>query len=109
LAVYERVFGAEHYETATTLNNLAFVEYSEGNRMRAIELARRAWSIKARVRGEKHPDTALSGMNLASLLPPEDKQEAQALLAEALGVFERALAADHPHTTRCRRLMNGAG
>jgi tetratricopeptide (TPR) repeat protein len=109
LEVYERAFGPDHYETAATLHNLAFVEYAEGHRERAIELARRAYSIKAKLLGEKHPDTALSAMNLASLLPPEEEREARTLLSEALRTFEGALTADHPHTARCKLLLNRAG
>jgi tetratricopeptide (TPR) repeat protein len=108
LGVYEHVFGPEHYETAATLHNLAFVEYAEGNRSRAMELARRACVIKEKLLGADHLETALSGMNLASLLPPEGSEEARVLLADALRVFEHALAADHPHTARCRQLLNRA-
>ena len=106
LRVYEQTFGPDHYEIAATLHNLAFVEYAEGNLARATELARGAYSIKAKLRGESHPDTALSAMNLASLLPPEQAQEARILLRQALAVFEAALASDHPHTAHCRRLLN---
>jgi tetratricopeptide (TPR) repeat protein len=109
LTVYERVFGPDHYETAATLHNLAFVEYAEGNHGRAIDLARRAYSIKAKLRGKKHPDTALSAMNLASLLPPDEAREARTLLNEALTTFEGALTAGHPHTACCRQLLNRIG
>jgi len=106
LSVYERLFGPEHYEVAATLHNLAFVENAEGNHSRAIDLARRAYSLKATLLGKTHPDTALSGMNLASLLPAQDHAEARDLLNEALVVFERELAPGHPHTARCRMLLS---
>ena len=108
LSVYEGLLGSEHYEVAAVSNNLAFVEFAEGNHPRATELARRAYSVKAKLLGKMHPDTALSGMNLASLLPSRDLAEARDLLNEALLVFERALAPDHPHTARCRMLLNPA-
>jgi len=101
LAIYERVFGPEH------LHNLAFVEYSEGNRLQGVALARRAYSIKTKLSGAQHPDTALSGMALASLLPPEDHAESSGLLGEALRIFESTLAPGHPHTARCRALLDG--
>jgi tetratricopeptide (TPR) repeat protein len=104
LAVYERIFGPEHYETATTLHNLALVEHNEGHPDRAAERARRSYEIKVKLLGRNHPDTGLSAMNLASLLPAADADEADALLTEALRAFETALAPDHPHIRRCRQL-----
>jgi tetratricopeptide (TPR) repeat protein len=105
LETYERVLGPEHYETAATLHNLALVEEAAGNRTRAVEFARRALGIKTRLLGNGHPDTGLSAMNLASLLMEQSPLEARALLDNALPAFERALAADHPHTVLCRRLI----
>lgn len=102
LAVYERIFGPEHYETASTLHNLALVERAEGRLERAAGLARRAYAIKVKLLGRNHPDTALSAMNLASFGPPD----ASSLLAEALPALESALAPDHPHIARCRQLLH---
>ena len=105
LASYERRFGPEHYETAATLHNLALVEQAEGHHERALELARRSFEIKRKLLGAGHPDTALSAMNLGSMLRNKNPGEARALLGDALLAFERALAPDHPHIARCRRLI----
>ena len=108
LAVYERIFGPEHYETAAVLHNLALVEQAEGHHERALELARRSFEIKRRLLGAGHPDTALSAMNVASMRMKEDPVEARVLLGDALHAFERALAPDHPHIARCRQLIRVA-
>jgi tetratricopeptide (TPR) repeat protein len=100
LVVYERIYGPGHYEVAATLHNLAAVEDAEGNTDRAAVLLGRALSIKKKLLGADHPDTALTEMNLGAML------EDQGLLSSALAVFERALDAAHPHTERCRELLD---
>jgi tetratricopeptide (TPR) repeat protein len=104
LAVYERVFGPEHYETAATLHNLALVERADGHEEKALELARRSYEIKKKLFGTRHPDTGLSAMSVASMLP--GKEESRELLSEALAAFEASLDPDHPHLARCRQLLD---
>jgi hypothetical protein len=94
---------------AATLHNLAFVESAEGKGERAIELARRSLAIKTKLLGLDHPDTALTAMNLASLLTGDRAAESVALLRRALSVFERTLDRGHPHIGRCRRLLERSG
>jgi tetratricopeptide (TPR) repeat protein len=104
LEVYERAFGPVHFEVASTLHNLAMVEAAEGHRDRAVELARRTWEMKVHLLGEEHPETALSGMNLAVLTGGAD-DDSRRLLETALQVFERCLQPGHPRTERCRKLL----
>ncbi len=105
LEVFEKTLGPEHYEVAATLHNLALVENAQGNRAQAIVLARRSLALKTSLLGTNHPDTALSAMNLASLLPVESSVEARGILAASLIVFERTLHPDHPNLERCHQLL----
>ena len=105
LVVYERSFGAEHFEIASTLHNLAMLEAAEGNRAKAIALARRTHEMKLQLLGAEHPETALSGMNLAVLLGGSG-DERRELLRVSLQVFERTLRPSHPRTERCRGLLD---
>ena len=107
LAVYERVFGPDHYETAATLHNLAFVEYAEGNRARAIQLARRAYSIKAKVCGREAPGHRSFGHEPGfAAAAGRGKPGASPAVRSARHIRSR-FGADHPHTACCRRLLNG--
>ena len=59
--------------------------------------------IKEKVLGGRHPDTALTLHNLATLLAGSRRTaEAEALYGRALAVFESALGTAHPHTEVCR-------
>ena len=86
LAIREKVLGAEHPDTATSLNNLALLLQAQGDLAGARPLHERALAIREKVLGAEHPDTATSLSNLASLL------QAQGDLAGARPLHERALA-----------------
>ncbi|WP_143473153.1 tetratricopeptide repeat protein, partial [Limnothrix sp. PR1529] len=67
LEIRERVLGADHPDTATSLNNLASLYSSQGRYEAAEPLYRRSLEIRERVLGADHPHTALSLNNLAEL------------------------------------------
>ena len=62
---FERVLGAEHRDTLTSVNNLASCMEALGDAAGALPLCRRALESKDRVLGPEHPDTLLSVNNLA--------------------------------------------
>lgn len=68
LAIYERVLGPEHPDTATSLNNLAHLLQAQGDFVAARPLFERALTICKKVLGPEHPNTATVRDNLARLL-----------------------------------------
>jgi tetratricopeptide (TPR) repeat protein len=67
LAIWEKVRGPEHPDTATGLNNLALLYRTMGQMAQALPLYQRALAIREKVRGPEHPDTATALYNLAEL------------------------------------------
>ncbi|MCI0467987.1 MAG: tetratricopeptide repeat protein, partial [Beijerinckiaceae bacterium] len=99
LAITEKVLGAEHPATATSLNNLAHLLRSQGDYEGARPLYERALAIRETALGAEHPDTAASLNNLAELLRSQgDYDAARPLYARALAIKEKALGAEHPST-----------
>ena len=101
LAIRERVLGAEHPDTAQSLNNLASLLWVQRELAAARPLHERALVIRERVLGPDHPDTALSYNNLGLLLQAQgEAAAARPLVERALAVRERVLGADHPDTAQ---------
>jgi hypothetical protein len=68
LAIYQKVRGPEHRDTATTLDNLASLLQAQGDLAGAQPLHERAMAIREKGLGTEHPSTAASLNNLAHLL-----------------------------------------
>jgi tetratricopeptide (TPR) repeat protein len=99
LAVYEKVGGAEHPDTATCLTNLARLLQAEGDFVAARPLYQRGLAIREKVLGPEHPHTSQSLNNLATVLHSEgDLAAAQPLYQRALAIDEKVLGAEHPDT-----------
>ena len=99
LAIREKVLGPEHPDTATSLNNLAFLLQDQGDLAGARPLSERALAIREKVLGPEHPDTATSLNNLASLLQDQgDLAGARPLYERALAIREKVLGPEHPDT-----------
>jgi tetratricopeptide (TPR) repeat protein len=99
LAVSETRFGADHPDTASSLNNLAELYKSQGKYDRAEPLHQRALDIREQQLGADHPDTAQSLDNLANLYQSQGKYDrSEPLYQRALDIRERQLGADHPST-----------
>ncbi|XGV87986.1 MAG: tetratricopeptide repeat protein [Limnothrix sp. BL-A-16] len=99
LEIHERLLGADHPDTATSLNNLAYLYSSQGRYEAAEPLLRRSLEIKERVLGADHPDTASSLNNLAGLYYSQGQYEAaEPLYRRSLEIHEQVLGADHPDT-----------
>jgi tetratricopeptide (TPR) repeat protein len=79
------VLGAEHPNTATSLNNLAFLLRDQCDLAAARALFERSLAIYEKTLGAAHPDTAVVLRNLASV------RRAQGEAAEPLALGERAL------------------
>jgi tetratricopeptide (TPR) repeat protein len=93
----ETRFGADHPDTANSLNNLALLYQAQGKYESAEPLYQRALDIRERQLGADHPDTATSLNNLAVLYKSQGKYEsAEPLFQRALDINERQLGANHP-------------
>ncbi len=100
-------FGDRHPDTATSLNNLAFLYKSMGAYERALPLYEQALEIMQAALGdsqrdgkaERHPDTATSLNNLAGLYRSMGAYErALPLYEQALEIRQAALGDRHPDT-----------
>jgi tetratricopeptide (TPR) repeat protein len=99
LAIRENVFGSEHPNTASSLNNLASVLQDLGDFAGARQLFERALAIRENVFGSEHPNTASSLNNLASVLRTEGHfAKARALFERALAIYEKTHGPEHPET-----------
>ncbi|NJN62184.1 MAG: tetratricopeptide repeat protein [Coleofasciculaceae cyanobacterium RL_1_1] len=92
-------FGADHPDTATSLNNLAGLYESQGKYESAEPLYQRALDIYERQLGADHPLTASSLNNLAVLYCYQARWgEAERLLVRALLIRAQKLGEAHPDT-----------
>jgi tetratricopeptide (TPR) repeat protein len=98
LVISERVYGPEHRETATCLDNLATCLRKQGRYVDAVTFCARSMKIREAVLGKKHAHTATSYSNLGFLYRTLGRyEEAQTLLAQSLAVRERSLGENHPY------------
>jgi tetratricopeptide (TPR) repeat protein len=99
LAIREKVLGAEHPDTARSLNNLGELLRSQGDLAGARPYLERALAIREKVLGAEHPDTALSLNNLGVLLRSQgDLAGARPYYERALAINKKVLGAEHPDT-----------
>jgi tetratricopeptide (TPR) repeat protein/class 3 adenylate cyclase len=99
LRIRERVMGADHPDTAASLNNLANVFLAKGEFSLAEPLFLRALTIREKVMAAEHPDTAASLNNLAGLYQNQGRYEqAENLYLQALTIREKVLGMEHRDT-----------
>ena len=103
LADAERVLGADHPDTLTSRNNLAYAYQAAGRVDQAIPLFERTLADAERVLGADHPDTLTSRNNLAYAYQAAGRvDQAIPLFERTLADRERVLGADHPDTLTSR-------
>jgi tetratricopeptide (TPR) repeat protein len=108
LQMTEKRCGAEHPDTADSLNNLAALYKAIGRYPEAEPLCMRSLSIREQLLGANHPLTATSLNNLAALYDSMGRDaEAEALYVRSLSIWEQQLGVDHPNTAQS--LNNLAG
>ncbi len=97
LSMREQVLGDEHADTASTLNQLAWLYALHGNYQQAEGLLQPALANLERVLGLEHPELATTLDMLALAYLYEGKYaEAEPLLQRALSIREQALGKNHP-------------
>jgi tetratricopeptide (TPR) repeat protein len=109
LADRERVLGADHPDTLTSRNNLAYAYRSAGRLGEAIPLYEQTLADRERVLGADHPDTLTSRNNLAGTYASAGRLgEAIPLYEQTLADSERVLGADHPLSETVRQNLGAA-
>jgi tetratricopeptide (TPR) repeat protein len=84
LAIRERQLGAQHPDTAQSLNNLAMLYYVQGKYTEAEPLYQRAISIFERQLGTEHSNTRAVRRNYAGLLRAMGREEEARRVEEEL-------------------------
>jgi tetratricopeptide (TPR) repeat protein len=98
LAIREKSLGADHPDTAASLNNLAELYREQGKYADAEPLLKRALAIGEKALGADHRDTATSLNNLAALYRELGKYaDAEPLYKRALAIHEKSLDTEHPN------------
>jgi tetratricopeptide (TPR) repeat protein len=99
LAIFKKLLGENHPDTATSLNNLAGLYESQGRYSKAEPLYKQALAIIKAQLGDNHPLTAKSLNNLAALYESQGRySEAEALYKQALAIWQRQLGNNNPDT-----------
>jgi tetratricopeptide (TPR) repeat protein len=97
----EVIYGAEHPNTLSYINNLANFYVEQGRYDLAEPMLRRVLESREKTFGQDHSDTLLSVYNLANLLRSTAKFEAaEAMARRALAGREKLLGPEHPDTLR---------
>jgi tetratricopeptide (TPR) repeat protein len=97
LAIREMVSGADHLDTAQSLNNLGMLLLEKGDYDAAGFHLRWALAIYEQNLGENHRQTATSLSNLGGLLKAQgDYAGAQACYERVLTICEQVTGTDHP-------------
>jgi len=97
LRTRERVLGADHQATATSINNLALVYQQLGMMLESEALRKRDLEITLRTLGESHPDSAVSLANFGSFLQRQRRyEEAITYLERSVKISRQVLPPDNP-------------
>lgn len=99
VAIYEKVRGTEHPETAMALDSLSSLYREMGDYAHALPLAQRALAMREKALGSTHPDTATSLNNLALIYQAlGNNTQALPLFQRAVTISEQTLGAKHSRT-----------
>jgi len=102
LHIYAQL-GADHPDTAQSLNNLAALYSWQGRYRKAEPLYLRSLEIDQSQLGNNHPKVAMSLNNLAGLyFFQKHYSKAETMMARSLSILEKALGMNHPDTADVR-------
>ena len=97
LAIRRRLFGNEHPDVTTSLNNLANLDRHYGRLSEAEARAREALGIRRRVFGDEHLEVADSLRNLSIILGDAGKwSESEAMARDVLAMRRKLLGPEDP-------------
>jgi len=104
LEIDEKVYGPDHPEVATMVNNLGGVLRALGDLAGAKKSYERALEIADKAYGSDHPTVAIRVNNLGGILyAMGDLEGARENLERALEIFQHFLGGDHPKTKLVRK------
>ncbi|KAH0562801.1 hypothetical protein GP486_002573 [Trichoglossum hirsutum] len=94
-----RLFGEEHPDTISAMNNLASTLGDQGQLDEAAKMKKEVLEKRKRILGEEHPSTISAMNNLANTLGDQGQLgEGIALLEVAVQRMRRIHGDEHPHT-----------
>jgi tetratricopeptide (TPR) repeat protein len=101
LAIFKKVLGENHFDVATSLNNLALLYGFQGRYNEAEPLYKEALAIYKVQLGDNHSSTATSINNLALLYQSQGRySEAEPLYKQAVAIWKKQLGDNHPDTAK---------
>ena len=107
LSIYEQTLGPRHPQVATALSNLGNVQSQADQQQEARASYERALSIQREVLGPDHPKTATTLINLSNAYSVGEAAQKEALIREALAIWERAGKSDDPTAALARTNLGG--
>jgi len=97
LEIFKKIYGENHPDVASTLNNLGIVYYNQGRYNEAEELYKQALEIFKKIYGENHPDVASTLINLGIVYFNQGKyNEVEGLCKKALEILIKKFGENHP-------------
>ena len=104
LRIAEAIFGPDHPEITTPLNELAVLAISQRKYDDAGRLFKRILGINEHILGPDHPNVAADFNNLASVYRLKgDMAQAKLFYMKAIEVYERALGPNHYFILRAKK------
>jgi hypothetical protein len=101
LQASSRLFGEEHPDTISAMNNVAITRVEQGLLKEAAAIQEQVLERRKRIQGEKHPDTISAMNNLAVTLGQQGHLEESAMMQEeVLEERKQILGEEHPDTIR---------
>jgi len=92
-----KLFGSEHPDVISSINNLATSYYSQHRYEEAEPLFKQALELRMKLFGSEHPDVAIGINNLAALYRAQKRyEEAEPLLKQNLEIRMKLFGSEHP-------------
>lgn len=107
LALSEKTFGADQFETANVLGVVAAVHFGKGEHAQAEALLRRSLTLMEKTRGMEHL-AATDPLDVLALLYAVTGEftQAESVLRRALAIREKHLGAQHPDTVATQKHLD---
>ena len=100
LKLAKEVYGQQHPEVASALDNVAIVLYRQGKQAEAEALEREVLAMRINTLGKYHPQVAMSLLNLAAFLQAEGKlAEAESVSRQGLDANRKAFGNENQYVT----------
>ena len=104
---YEKLYGVDHLDSLTSMNNLGHVFHKQGKYPESKEMHRRASEGFERTLGPDDPETFLTKNNLALIVAKRGRlEEAISLNEIALKGFLEKYGPEHTSTQKCRNNLD---